>query len=545
MNLNVKLLLNALLPLVLAVAVVVYMNLEIRQIQDAGAEDVKLLLEVEQLNGGLVAAQLALSSYSGNMSGANAYDAVEKVKKVGEKISALRNKLTLAEHAGILERMEGKYKELFETFEKSSKAGDATEIKRQSIRTLGIVNDSYLLKNTVEKYYDQGLVKTTRVSNITFAVSAGLLIVTSLLSWYMIRRIIRPIRRLNAAALTIAGGDLTVDIEPSRSGDEIGQLTESFRKVASSLRSLIEQIVITSERLAASAAELSSRTDETSRASRQIAETIQEVAVGAESQTLRVEESAHAIEAMTDSVRNITRDAGKVAEFASDASGKAAEGNETIAAATGQMEAIRQTAQNLERVVARLGERSEQIGTIVSVITDMSNQTRILSLNAGIEAARAGEHGKGFAVVATEIRKLAGDSADSTSQIAELVEAIRGELGLALKSMGDVTREVASGIAAVQQAGGSFAHIREAVLQVAKKMEESAADIGTLVSGTEQVEQSVRIIAGIAEQSASGTQQVSAAAEEQLASMEDMLAAASLLTETAEQLRRQVNHFKR
>jgi methyl-accepting chemotaxis protein len=98
---------------------------------------------------------------------------------------------------------------------------------------------------------------------------------------------------------------------------------------------------------------------------------------------------------------------------------------------------------------------------------------------------------------------------------------------------------------AVQTAGGSFAHIREAVEQVVRKMEESTADIMTLVSGSEQVEQSVRVIAGIAEHSAAGTEEVSAATEEQLASVEDMLVAANLLRETAERLREQVHHFKR
>lgn len=544
MNLKVKLLLNALLPLVLAVAVVVYMNLEFRKIQAAGADDVQLLLEVEQLNGGLVAAQLALSSYSGHMSSANGFDAKEKVEKVGERIGALQSKLTLVEHTDILQRMERKYKELAGAFEKASKAGDSTEIKRQSIRTLGIVNDSYLLKNKVKSYYDQGIVRTMQVSNITFAVSAGLLVVTCLLSWYVVRRLIRPIRQLNAAALTIAAGDLTVDIQPSHSRDEIGQLTESFRKVASSLRTLIDQIVATSERLAVSAGEISVRTDEMSQASRQIAETIQEVAVGAESQTYRVKDSDDAIQAMTSSVRNISSHTGQASELAADASVKAGEGNDTIAATESQMEAIRQTVQHLESVVSRLGERSEHIGNIVSVITGLSHQTKILSLNAGIEAARAGESGRGFAVVAAEIRKLADNSADSTSRIAEMIGAIRSELTLALQSMSDVTREVATGIDAVHTAGGSFAHIREAVQQVVAKMEQSTADIGTLISGAEQVEQSVQVIAGIAEQSAASTQQVSAATEEQLASVEDMLVAANLLTETAERLRQQVNHFK-
>ncbi|WP_193556124.1 methyl-accepting chemotaxis protein [Paenibacillus ginsengarvi] len=544
LNLNVKLLLNALLPLVLAIAVVVYVNMEMRQIQESGAEDVQLLLEVEQLNGGLVAAQLALSSYSGYMSGANASDAKEKVAKVGERIASLHSRLKIDEHADALQRIEHKYKELVEMFDKASKASDSTELKRQSIRTLGIVNDSYLLKDKVKSYYDQGLVRTNYVAGITFAVSAGLLLVSCLLSWYTVRRLTKPIRQLNAAALTIAAGDLTVDIIPARSRDEIGQLTESFRKVASSLRTLIDQIVTTSDRLAVSAGEISVRTDEMSQASRQIAETIQEVAVGTENQTYRVKDSEQAIIAMTGSVRNISSHAEKVSGLASEASDKASEGNNTIAATEGQMSAIRQTVQSLESVVARLGERSEHIGAIVSIITGLSLQTKILSLNAGIEAARAGEYGKGFAVVAGEIRKLADDSAESTSRIAELIEAIRSDLALALRSMGDVSREVATGMNAVQTAGGSFAHIREAVEQVVRKMEESTADIMTLVSGSEQVEQSVRVIAGIAEHSAAGTEEVSAATEEQLASVEDMLVAANLLRETAERLREQVHHFK-
>ncbi|WP_371363682.1 methyl-accepting chemotaxis protein [Sporomusa rhizae] len=208
------------------------------------------------------------------------------------------------------------------------------------------------------------------------------------------------------------------------------------------------------------------------------------------------------------------------------------------------MAQIEETVRNSAQVVAKLGERSKEIGQIVDAISGIAGQTNLLALNAAIEAARAGEQGRGFAVVAEEVRKLAEQSQEAAKKIAGLIGEIQGDTDKAVASMNDGTREVNVGADVVNAAGVAFREIIDMVSQVSSQIKEISAAIQQMASGSQQIVGSVKKIDDLSKSSAGEAQNVSAATEEQLASMEEIASASQALAQLAQDLQVAVARFR-
>lgn len=371
------------------------------------------------------------------------------------------------------------------------------------------------------------------------AILAGLAI-----AFFISALISRPVKRLQASAERIAGGDLTGEMIQIKNRDEVGMLANAFNTMTSNLRSLIESVATTSETIAASSEELTASSEQNTDASRQIAETIQEVAEGTNRQVELTSRSSQAMKEMSIGVEQIAVRAQTVSGSAAEAASKSADGNQAIRTAVAQMDSIQGSMSSLSQIVQELGERSQTIGNITDVITGISSQTNLLALNAAIEAARAGDAGRGFAVVADEVRKLAEQSADSARQITDLVTTIQKETYRAIQAVDVNTQEVSKGIESVSVAGTAFEGILSAVNQVAGDIEEVSAGAEQMSASTEELMRFANEIARITEETSAGTMNVSAATEEQLASMEEITTSSTSLAKTAEQLQAQVSQFK-
>ncbi|MED1915892.1 methyl-accepting chemotaxis protein [Bacillus thuringiensis] len=388
---------------------------------------------------------------------------------------------------------------------------------------------------------------TSAVSSVTTMVTIIVIIVVAVviaIAYAVSRQISRPIAAVASVANRISEGELTVQPLQIRTKDEVGQLSQSVNTMVLNLRTIIQQVNDTASDLASSAEELSVNADHTSKATEQIAITIQEVAYGAEKQVKSVEESVTAIQGVSTGAQQVATNAQQAAESALDASQIAVEGNQALQVVISQMQSIENTVGNIADIVKRLGNSSQEIGQIVQVITAIAEQTNLLALNAAIEAARAGEQGRGFAVVADEVRKLAEQSAQSAQQIKLLITTIQLESNQAVLSMEQGTKEVATGLTVVNNAGKSFEQIQDAVTQVASQIQEVKAYSEQMSFGTKQVVELVSVIEGVAENSADGTQSVSAATEEQLAAMEEVNSSATSLAKIAEELQSHVSKFK-
>lgn len=358
------------------------------------------------------------------------------------------------------------------------------------------------------------------------------------------RLISRPIVELAKAAEKIATGDLTGKPIMMKSNDELGMLSSSFNMMANNLRSLIVRVGSSSEQVAASSEELSASAEQTSLVTEQIAITIQDIAAGVDRQVTLAQEGFQTIHEMSIGFQQIAANTQTVSSKAAEASEKAISGNESIQSAVAQMNAINDTVSGLAEVIGELNGKSNHINNIVGVITELSAQTNLLSLNAAIEAARAGEHGRGFEVVATEVRKLSQQSSDSAQQISSLISSIQAEMAKAVQSMEKVTAEVQSGITIVHTAGQSFDYIREAAEAVATESEEVSASVEQMTAGVDEMTGSMKMIAEVTESSAAGAEQVTASTQEQLSSMEEISSSSSALARMAEELQQTINQFK-
>ncbi|NPV29610.1 MAG: methyl-accepting chemotaxis protein [Firmicutes bacterium] len=371
---------------------------------------------------------------------------------------------------------------------------------------------------------------------------AGVLLVV-LVAWFFAGYICRPIQKLAAAMEQAQEGDFTVrtNFKPQ---DELGFLGQQFDRMLAMLSQLLQKVVATGQDLFSSAQQLSQGAEEAAKVTEQIAATIEQVATGADNQAKSVDETSNRIKEMIKQVQQVDLNSQTVAS-ASEQAGKAAEGGkEAITRAVTQMQTISETVNRSAQTVRNLGERSQEIGQIVSVITGIADQTNLLALNAAIEAARAGEQGRGFAVVADEVRKLAEQSAEAAKQISVLIKEIQGETEKAVQAMEAGTGEVQQGIKVVEEAGIAFSEINRAINNVAARISEVFQATREMIQSADQAAAAVENIASISQETAASAEEVAAATEEQTATMEELAASASSLHRIADQLRELTERFK-
>lgn len=375
------------------------------------------------------------------------------------------------------------------------------------------------------------------------AIAAAVILVVMVLTAWMVRKTINPLKKLAEVVDIVANGDLTQNVNVM-SDNEIGLLAAGFNKMIGQLKSLVMQVNTLVSTVAESAATLKMSSEQSAQASEQVAVSITEVADGMETQVKAINETSAIIEQMSASVEQIAANANSSSAAADGMGDGAKAGKKTITTAVEQMQLVEETVINSALAVEKLGDRSSQIGQIVAVIGGLASQTNLLALNAAIEAARAGEHGRGFAVVAEEVRKLAEQSRQSAEQISNLIVEIQADTQKAVQAMNEGTREVKLGAEVVNSAGESFAKIEKLIEDVSLQVRQISAATQEMAQGSQHMVSSVHDIETVGKRTSEQTQIVAAATEEQSASVQEMASASHNLLTLAQQLQDIVNKFK-
>ena len=376
---------------------------------------------------------------------------------------------------------------------------------------------------------------------IVITVSVILGIIIAILS---ANSIAKPITRVANRLEQVAAGDLSSDNLKTKAKNEIGKLIHASNLMVTNLRQLVSNVNQSSEQIAASAEELTASAEQTSNATQQIASSTEQMAAGAEAQLNSVNETSATIQQMSERIRDIASNSELVSSLAKNASTASKNGFKTVDEVVEQMNTIEKTVKETSQVIESLGERSNEIGKIVTMITTISDQTSLLALNAAIEAARAGEAGRGFAVVADEVRKLAEQSNESAQQITKLIRSIQEETTNAVKQMQEGTAKAAEGRLKTNELTTVFHTIEEAVKDVETKVEEVSSAAEQMASGSEQMVDAVNVVKTAAEENAQASQENSAASQEQLAMMEEISSSAQSLSQLADDMRNMVKTFK-
>ncbi|MGN6479235.1 methyl-accepting chemotaxis protein [Luteibacter sp.] len=242
---------------------------------------------------------------------------------------------------------------------------------------------------------------------------------------------------------TLAEGDLT--IKATVTEDITGAIADAMNSAVDEMRNLVTTINETAVRVSAAAQETQA--------------TAMHLADAAEQQAQQITSATSAINQIATSMDTVSKDSAESADVAQRSVQIASRGAEVVRETIQGMDSIRDQFLETSKRIKRLGESSQEIGSIVELINDIAEQTNILALNAAIQAASAGEAGRGFAVVADEVQRLAERSASATKRIETLVQTIQSDTNEAVSSMEQTTAEVVAGARLAEDAGTALGDI--------------------------------------------------------------------------------------
>ena len=383
----------------------------------------------------------------------------------------------------------------------------------------------------------------TQVLTTTIIVALLVVLFTCACAIYLLRNIKSSVDMILSSLSKVAQGDLRVHLSTD-SGDEFGQMADQTNKMLENIRGMTKTIQKTAESVSDSSGTLTSTSEQSAIATQNVAQSITEVAEAAQTQMDSVAEAKHQVHAFTRGLTDVTKTIERVGEDIAQTSQKAEDGNRLVDATVDQMNTIADTVISSSEVVAKLGERSKEIGNIVEVISGISGQTNLLALNAAIEAARAGEHGHGFAVVAEEVRKLAEESQQASKQIGDLIHTIQEETEQAVNAMQTGREEAEKGRENVTATGEEFSEIRAMIDLLQQHAVIIQKTMDDLTQRAAKIDDATGKIHDAASKVAAESQNVSAATEQQAAGMEEIAASSRGLSDMAHDLNVAAAKFK-
>ncbi len=287
----------------------------------------------------------------------------------------------------------------------------------------------------------------------------------------------------------LADGDLTVQATVSE--DFTGAIADSINYSIDQLRQLVSTINQTAVQVSAAAQETQS--------------TAMHLAEASEHQAQEIAGASAAVNEMAVSIDQVSANAAESAVVADRSVAIAHKGADVVQRSIEGMDTIREQIQETSKRIKRLGESSQEIGDIVSLINDIADQTNILALNAAIQASMAGEAGRGFAVVADEVQRLAERSASATKQIEQLVKTIQSDTNEAVISMEQTTSEVVRGARLAQDAGVALEEIQSVSRNLADLIQNISNAARQQAASAGHISNTMNVIQEITTQTTAGT----------------------------------------
>jgi len=296
----------------------------------------------------------------------------------------------------------------------------------------------------------------------------------------------------------LADGDLTVTATVSE--NITGAIADSINYTIEELRVLVGRINDAANRVTA-ATEIARQTSA-------------ELLSAAERQSVEIQEAGQSALDMARSMSEVSSNAAQSAQVANQSLQAAEKGTQAVQDSIKGMNEIRNQIQETSKRIKRLGESSQEIGEIVELISDITEQTNVLALNAAIQAASAGDAGRGFTVVAEEVQRLAERSGEATKQIAAIVKTIQTDTQDAVSAMEQSTQGVVEGAKLSDAAGQALAEIGQVSRDLAELIQRISSSTQSQADSATQVAGLMQDILRVTEQTTAGTQRTASAVDE-------------------------------
>jgi methyl-accepting chemotaxis protein len=336
-----------------------------------------------------------------------------------------------------------------------------------------------------------------------------------------------------AVSEAIAGGDLTMQVQPRSKRDT---LAHAFLRMLEGLRTLVRNVRDGAAQVASGSNQVAGASDESAKISVQassaideVTSTMHEISINVQNmvkstqvQASSVSETSASIDQMVASIQRVADTAKVLLDISNRSREEVLNGIGTMEKTHDGLNRINAAIQSSSGIIDVLGHRADDIGKIIEVIDDLAEQTNLLALNAAIEAARAGEHGLGFAVVADEVRKLAEKSAQSTKEIAELIQSIQREARNAVDNMEKSTAMVNEGLNLGSDLQAALRKISNVVTEVYKFAQEIGAATNEQSHGSSQIAKATTRLNEITHEINSAVEEQASGAQAVVQAMERM-----------------------
>jgi twitching motility protein PilJ len=304
----------------------------------------------------------------------------------------------------------------------------------------------------------------------------------------------QAILRLMNELSDLAEGDLTTKATVTE--DITGAIADSINYTTDELRKLVSRVTSASQQV--------------SKATSDAGTVTQGLLAATQKQAAEIRDAAGAVELMTKSIHEVDISAAQSSKVAQRTLEVTEQGARAVQNSVAGMDGIREQIQETSKRIKRLGESSQEIGEIVDLISDITEQTNVLALNAAIQAASAGEAGRGFAVVAEEVQRLAERSGEATKQIGLLVKTIQGDTQDAVIAMEKSTQGVVAGAKLSDEAGKSLQEIEQSTRELTDLVSSISVSTQVQTDMAQEVAAVMADILKITEQTSKGTQLTSA-----------------------------------
>ncbi|MBO5524240.1 MAG: methyl-accepting chemotaxis protein [Roseburia sp.] len=381
------------------------------------------------------------------------------------------------------------------------------------------------------------------IRQITYAVVIVAVIVAALIGLIITTGIQKNMQRISGKLEEVAEGNLTTHVKV-KGRDEFNNLAVVANNMISNNKKLVQKVSGATENLEASAQEVRQASNVMQDYSANITQAIDEINEGIVRQTEHAQECVRKTDTLSEEIREVSRIVEKVEKLVSEAEVMIEQGTQMVRELGDRASETTEITIKVEDSIEELRRESEIINEFVETITDISEQTNLLSLNASIEAARAGEAGKGFAVVAEEIRKLADHSAEAAREIQNNVTHITDQTVVSVENAKEAREMVTSQTAAVEEIVSVFEDMNQCMQTLFEGLKE-------IVTSTEQADReredavlAVKNISDIIEETAEGAKIVQDVAAKLRQNVDNMNSTAESLGTNMNELKTEISVFK-
>ncbi len=345
----------------------------------------------------------------------------------------------------------------------------------------------------------------------------------------------QPLVQLTESASAIAAGDLSKEINVEAKGD-LALLVESFKRMRENLVRLTTEMGTASDTLRDSSSSFAETIGHMTESTQQVSSSVSQVTKSAQTESMRIDEMVRMLSEQTKAIYDVVQSAQNAASASANASEVAQNGSKSAQIALEKMNSLLRNVEDTSDSMKQLSKKSKEISQIVAIITNIAQQTNLLSLNAAIEAARAGEQGRGFAVVADEVRKLAEGSRKAASQIQQLIELVESDINETTEKMDHTMKDASESSRTIGDSLKSLEDIAATVQETAAMVEEISASTEEQKALTESLAKSLDEVATIAKENSGSSEGISVSSENLAAGMEELTASAHELADLAGKL---------